>query len=159
MTGLLSLLASVALVSGAATEPDIRPGEGGDACAPSARQLRVAVDGIEAATGILTVELYRNDQGGFLRKTGRLRRVREAARAGTQRVCLGVEGEGPFAVAVYHDVNGNRDLDQKWNKMPKEPFGLSGEARLRLGFPDIEPALVTVPDDGLDVVIALRDPR
>ncbi|MEM9837629.1 MAG: DUF2141 domain-containing protein [Pseudomonadota bacterium] len=162
---LFGAAAAFALLSAAANaqddepELDIRAYEAGDVCDPSVRQLRVTVDDIRTTEGILSVELYRNQQRGFLTKKGRLRRIREAAHEGSQTVCFNVDSEGPFAVATYHDQDGDRDLDQKWNRMPKEPFGLSNDPKLKFGFPPIEPSLVTVPPEGLDVVITLRGHR
>jgi uncharacterized protein (DUF2141 family) len=153
------ILAALIHPAGAENAPalDIRLGEAGDLCDPNTRQIRVTVTGIEHSEGILTVELYRDDQRGFLNKKGRLRRVREAASEGEQRVCMTLPAAQPVAVAVYHDEDGDRDLDQKWNKMPKEPFGLSNNPKLRFGFPSIEPSIVELVPGGADITIDLRE--
>jgi uncharacterized protein (DUF2141 family) len=40
-----------------------------------------------------------------------------------------------YAVIVYQDVNGNRELDMRLLGMPKEPVGVSNDARGRMGPP------------------------
>ncbi|MCQ8186322.1 DUF2141 domain-containing protein [Parvularcula maris] len=159
LSACLFVLLALGSISGRALaeELDIRPDEAGDLCDENARQLRVTVAGIQHSEGILTVELYRNEQRGFLRKKGRLRRVREAASEGEHTVCMNLASADLVAVAVYHDEDGDRDLDQKWNKMPKEPFGLSNNPKLRLGFPPIEPSLIAIEPGGADIVIDLRE--
>lgn len=128
-----------------------------DACDPALTQVRLTVAGMEEGRGLMTAEVYANDQRGFLNKRGRLRRVRVPAQRGEVTVCMNVE-PGTYAAVAYHDVDGDRDLDTKWNKMPKEPFALSGERELKFGWPDIEPSLFDVPEDGADVTVVLVQP-
>lgn len=74
--------------------------------------------------GVLNVELY-DDPEHFLFKAGRKRKVRIPAAAGQQIVCMNLEQPGTYAVAVYHDIDGDRKLRKHWNLMPREFFGLS----------------------------------
>ena len=78
-----------------------------------------------------------------------------AAEDGPQTVCFAAQPPGRYAVATYHDENGNRDLDQKLNLMPKEPFGLSTNPKLRWGFPKFEEADFEVPEEGTEITIQL----
>jgi uncharacterized protein (DUF2141 family) len=156
----------VLLTGGAAAEPNrgpfvIRDHEHPDACDPNARQLRVTVEGLDGSGGMVVAEVYRNDPKTFLNKKGRLRRVRMPAEVyeqgtGGQTFCLNWPGPGTYAMASYHDQDGDRDLDKKWNLMPKEPFALSNDPELKLGFPPIEPSLFEVGERGADVVLKLR---
>ena len=136
---------------------DLRPKDAPDACDEAATQVRLTVHGMKAGQGLLTAEVYRDDQRGFLNKRGRERRVRVPAQRTPVTVCMDV-APGTYAVAAYHDVDGDRDLDQKWNKMPAEPFALSGERELKFGWPDIGPSLFAVPEGGADVDVTLIHP-
>ena len=136
---------------------DLRPKDAPDACDPAATQVRLTVHGMAEGRGLLAAEVYRNDQRGFLNKKGRVRRVRVPAQRGAVTVCMDV-APGTYAVAAYHDEDGDRDLGQKWNKMPKEPFALSGDRELKFGWPDIEPSLFDVPRGGADVDVTLIRP-
>lgn len=43
--------------------------------------------------------------------------------------------EGTYAVSVYHDLNGNEQMDYNALRMPKEPWGVSNDAPARFGPP------------------------
>ena len=43
--------------------------------------------------------------------------------------------EGRYAVSVYHDLNGNEEMDYNAIRMPKEPWGVSNDAPARFGPP------------------------
>lgn len=149
----LTLLAALP-VAAAQSELDIRDHEAAAVCAPGTGQVQVTVDGVTAG-GILAVELYRPSKRDFLKKKSRVHRIRVAAVDGPQTVCFEAQPPGRYAVATYHDKNGNRDLDQKFNRMPKEPFGLSTNPKLRWGFPKFEEADFEVPAEGTAITIRL----
>ncbi len=113
---------------------DIRPHEAPAICGARFPQLEVLVTGVEAK-GILTVELYAPSKRDFLRKDSRLKRIRVPAESGSQTVCFDLPAAGRYALAAYHDVDGDRDLARKWNMMPAEPFAISSNKPLRLGVP------------------------
>jgi uncharacterized protein (DUF2141 family) len=137
------------------SEPlDIRADEATDQCDSNIAQVRVTVGNVGAG-GILSVELY-HDPKNFLNKKGRTRRIRIPAEEGQSTVCFGVEEPGTFAVAAYHDVDGNRKLNKRWNKMPKEPFGLSNNPRLKFGFPKFSKSAFTTDSLGADINIDLQ---
>ena len=157
--------AAPVIPQGSATEPgvgfvevlNLQPKDAPDACDPAVTQVRLTVAGMLEGRGLMTAEVYRDDQRGFLNKKGRVRRVRVPAQRVDVTVCMTVE-PGTYAAVAYHDVDGDRDLDTKWNKMPKEPFALSGERELKFGWPDIEPSLFEVPEGGADVRLTLVQP-
>ncbi|MEM1087628.1 MAG: DUF2141 domain-containing protein [Pseudomonadota bacterium] len=133
---------------------DIRDYEAPAACEQGTGQVHVTVEGVTEG-GILAVELYRPSERDFLKKASRVHRIRVAAEEGPQTVCFAAQPPGRYAVATYHDQNGNRDLDQKLNLMPKEPFGLSTNPQLRWGVPKFEEADFEVPEAGTAITIQL----
>ena len=138
----------------AQSELDIRSHEAPAVCAPGTGQIQVTVNGVTTG-GILAVELYRPSKRDFLKKKSRIHRIRVAAEDGPQTVCFEPQTPGRYAVATYHDKNGNRDLDQKINFMPKEPFGLSTNPKLRWGLPKFDEADFEVPVEGVAITIQL----
>lgn len=136
---------------------DIRPYEAPDPCKPDIAQVRVTVNGVGSG-GILSVELY-HDPDNFLYKKGRTKRIRIPASEGQHKVCFNLEKHGTYAVAAYHDVNGNRKLNKKWNMMPDEPFGLSNNPEPRLGFPEFSDSAFTTDELGADIIIDLQQPK
>lgn len=63
--------------------------------------------------------------------------------------------EGRFAVAAFHDVNDNRELDRNLFRIPAEPFGFSNNPRILTGPPDFEDAAFHIARD-LEIQIILK---
>lgn len=125
-------------------------------CKGEPNEIRVAVKNVKQNAGLMTVELYRNDPGGFLNKGGREFRVRYAAHAPLTQVCVTAPAPGQWALVAYHDVNANRKFDKNAFGLPAEPFGVSGNPKFRLAPPSIAEALVDVGETGADVEIRLK---
>ena len=153
------IAAALALASGAAAaqELDIRPGEAPAECGSSALQVEATIHGV-TAQGILTVELYEPSERDFLRKASRLKRVRVPAEEGAQTVCFDVPQPGEYALAAYHDIDADRELARKWNRLPAEPFALSNDEPLRLRMPRFEDAAFAVGEDGAAAAMTLQQP-
>ena len=134
----------------------IKPHEAPDVCNARIAQVRVTVNNVGAG-GVLNVELY-DDPEHFLFKEGRKRKVRIPAAEGQQRVCMNLEQPGTYAVAVYHDRDGDRKLKKHWNLLPREPFGLSNNPENHNGFPKFGDAAFTTGNLGADILIDLMQP-
>jgi len=137
---------------------ELYPRDVSDPCVQDALQVRVNVHGI-SHKGLMKLELYA-EEDGFLEKKGRLRIVRVEAQDGPQQICINVPKAGEYAVAGYHDKDGDRKLDKKWNFTPKEPYGLSNNPEIKtLRFPKFSEAAFIVPETGIDIDINLVDLR
>jgi uncharacterized protein (DUF2141 family) len=141
-----------------APELNIYEGEGADSCDPELLQIRALVNNIEAG-GALVVELYGDDADNFLSSDGRLRRIRVPATDGPMSLCITLDTVGTYALASYHDQDSDRKLDRKWNFLPKEPFALSLNRRLKLRKPRLEEAAVEIGAEGIDLDLNLRTGR
>jgi len=105
----------------------------------------------------MKLELYA-EEDGFLEKKGRLRRVRVEALDGPQLICINVPSAGEYAIAGYHDLDGNRKLKKKWDFTPKEPYGLSNNPVIKKRrFPKFRESAFDVPETGADITINLVD--
>jgi len=62
------------------------------------------------------------------------------------QVCLKDLAPGIYAIAVYVDTNGNRQLDKNWLGIPREPFGFSKDALGLAGPPSFQQAAFVVKD-------------
>jgi uncharacterized protein (DUF2141 family) len=80
-------------------------------CRGGSPAIRVNVSGIESASGMVRVQLYRGIESDWLERGRWLYRIESPARAGAMSFCLPVPEVGPYAVAVRHDVNGNGETD------------------------------------------------
>ena len=150
------VFAQLAAIGTPAPALDIRPYESSAECGASDMQIEVVVEGV-TPVGILTVELYEPSKRHFLKKESRVHRIRVPAGEGSQTVCFDVPEAGRYALAAYHDKDADRDLDQKWNRMPAEPFALSNNKKLGFGFPKFEDSAFDVGEHGKHVVLDLRE--
>jgi uncharacterized protein (DUF2141 family) len=134
---------------------DIRPHEAAAPCGSHALQIKVIIENV-TAQGILTVELYRPSKRSFLKKASRIHRIRVPAQNGEQTVCFDIERPGAYAVAVYQDLDADRHLNKKWNRMPDEPFALSNKKELAFAMPKFDDAAFQVPATGTVIRIELQ---
>jgi len=134
---------------------DIRPYEAAATCGARTLQIKVIVENV-TAQGILTVELYRPSKRSFLKKASRVHRIRVPAQNGEQTVCFNIDKPGAYAVAAYQDLDADRHLKKKWNRMPAEPFALSNKKKLAFAMPKFDDAAFQVPNTGTTIRIELQ---
>jgi uncharacterized protein (DUF2141 family) len=146
----------VSVFANASEQLDIRSYEAADPCDVDNKQIKVTVNGVGAG-GILSVELY-HDPDNFLNKKGRTRRIRIPATDEQHIVCFNLPSPGTYAIATYHDIDGNRKLNKRWNMMPKEPFGLSNNPEQHFGFPKFNDSAFNVDHSSVDITINLQKP-
>jgi uncharacterized protein (DUF2141 family) len=77
-----------------------------------------------------------------------------ADRAGARIVVSGLK-PGRYAIAVFHDENGNGAFDQGFLGIPLEDYGFSNDAPAFFGPPSFDDAAVTVGPGGTTVTIRL----
>jgi uncharacterized protein (DUF2141 family) len=63
---------------------------------------------------------------------------------------------GRYAIALLHDENGNGKADFVLGMMPKEGFGFSRDAPIKMGPPKFTAAAFTVGEEPLNLSIRLR---
>src|SRR5690606_37613482 len=87
--------------------------------------------------------------------------IREAkAPASGNPVVIRIAGlaAGDYAIALYHDRNGNQKLDSNLLGIPTEPYGFSVAAGRNLAGPaSWEQARFKLPPDGYSISIRLSD--
>lgn len=63
---------------------------------------------------------------------------------------------GVYAVAVYHDLNSNGELDRSTLGPPAEPYGFSNDARGTFGPPKFDKAAIELAPGERTITIRLR---
>ena len=63
---------------------------------------------------------------------------------------------GTYAIAVLHDENNNDKADRALGMIPKEGFGFSRDAPVRMGTPSFRQAAFTVGDEPMRLAIRMR---
>jgi len=109
------LIAGVALTALGVSAPAGSTIVGSDAavCAAGKPSLLVRVNGLKQSTGTLKLSIYGSNPSVYLKKQGRLRRIKVAVHSrGPIDVCIAVPRSGRYAVAVHHDLNANGNKDR-----------------------------------------------
>jgi len=55
-----------------------------------------------------------------------------------QSVTIGLPNNGSYTIAMFHDVNGNGELDKGVFGQPTEPYGFSNNARETFSEPSLK---------------------
>lgn len=150
MARLLLALSALACAGRAAAQDCTGP--------PSATRLLVRVEGVRASQGLIAVTLYADDSRRFLARRGSLYVGRVPARAGTTSACIHLPATGIWALAVYHDANGNRRFDRTGIGLPAEAYGFSNNAPAIFGLPSFRRVRLAVPRTGMTTTVRLRYP-
>ena len=93
--------------------------------------LTVTLTGIETQSGVIKLALFAGEEGydGDTPLRGANVEVDEA----TESVTFEGLAAGAYGIKLYHDVNGNDEMDTNPFGMPTEPFAFSNDARGRFG--------------------------
>jgi uncharacterized protein (DUF2141 family) len=126
----------------------------GSAPAGAAR-LVIRVLGVQSSAGEVAVTVYPDQRRRFLSAGGKLARVRTAAQAPTTSACFWLP-PGAYAVAVYHDANGNQDYDRSRLGRPLEGFAFSNDPPTRFGLPSFEATRFALPPAGAALEVRMR---
>lgn len=123
-----------------------------------AADLTLDVQGLDASRlqgASLMVAVF-TEPGSWLKQPQVGRRFTlEAAAGGKLTVVLKDLPDGPLALSVFHDANGNGRLDMNPMGMPMEPFGFSNDAVGNFGPPAFEQAVIR-PVAGQPVTVRLH---
>ena len=123
----LLLLCGISVSALAAVEAPADP--------PLTRTMRVAVTNIEAATGMIWVGIYTGEDDFLIKEKARLVGVKVSG-VGTAYIDLpDMEAGKEYALAVFHDVDNDGDMNRNWLGLPSEPWAFSGEPKTRLRLP------------------------
>ena len=132
----------------------------GSACQgpPGGVTLYVNVQGLRSAKGLVAVTLYADNRKKFLVKKGSIYVGRVDAHAPNTRVCMHLPATGTYALAVYHDEDGNRHFKRNLVGMPIEGFGFSNNPPTLFGLPSFAKVRINVPKATTETTIKLRYP-
>lgn len=125
---------------------------------PAARigEVHVAVSHLRSAKGSV-IACLTADPARFPRcgDDSNARRAQVAAGKADAIVFRGVK-PGRYAVALLHDENGNGKADRAMSMIPREGFGFSRDAKVKMGPPRFDDAAFAVKDSALRMTITMR---
>lgn len=105
----------------------------------SATRLNVQVGALRSNAGNVIITVYGGDPSRFMAPRGKLARQRVTTSAPMSQACFWLpSASDAYAVFVYHDANGNKDLDRSPAGMPMEGYGFSNDAPTKFGTPSFD---------------------
>ena len=112
--------------------------------APGGATLVVQVEGLKDDQGGVHAALYASEDGFPTKPEKALRHADGKIEGGRARIVFEGIPPGGYAVAVYHDENGNGRLDTGFLGIPTEGLASSNDAKGFMGPPSFEKARVEV---------------
>lgn len=155
-----SLLAALALGLIAPPSPAQVPETPPAGCTGPASQtwLSVTIEDVRSASGLIALTLYADDSSRFLVKRGSLYVTRVPAAAGATQACIFLPQPGVYALAIYHDEDGNQTFKRTALGLPAEGFGFSNNPATLAGLPSFRAVRMNVPRAGLSTRIRIKYP-
>lgn len=121
-----------------------------------AGDLEVRLEGLRSADGEARIALHRRVDGvKFPDDAGVVAAISRRAAAGSVRVVFTDLPPGDYAVAAFHDADGDGELATNILGMPTEGYGFSNGARGFMGPPRFDAAAVTVGEEADPLSIAV----
>lgn len=116
--------------------------------AAAAADLEVRIEGVRSAEGDVRVALHRRAEGvAFPDAGGMVDAAFDAAAPGALTFVFAGLAPGEYAVAAFHDADGDGELGTNLLGIPSEGFGFSRGASGFMGPPSFDDAAVTVGAD------------
>ncbi|WP_297764428.1 DUF2141 domain-containing protein [uncultured Muriicola sp.] len=109
-------------------------------------RLTVEVEGVQSSSGNINIAIY-NQKDGFLKFESVFLSDSTHANAGRTEVQINNLPNGEYALAVFHDENGNNILDTNWLGIPKEPIGFSQSRMKTFGPPSFKECAFRLSSD------------
>lgn len=124
--------------------------------AGAAQAATLTVTVTNAAEGGEVRAMLFRDADSFSRQSHGPASFAMAPRGGTASATFNDLPPGRYAIAVFHDRNGNQALDTNLFGLPSEPYGFSVYGGLRS--PGFDDAAFVVDEPGSSVTVTLRGP-
>ena len=119
----------------------------------SQHQLSVNVTGVKTSKGNISVAVYDTSKG-FLKFDKVYMSNSTTAEKGTTQLLIADLPRGEYALAVFHDKNGNNELDTNFIGIPKEPIGFS-KGKMKMFGPPLFEECVFKFDKNTEIVVVL----
>lgn len=109
-----------------------------DTVAPGQATLHVRVSGMRSPNGNITITIYPDDAAHFLDGKFKLARQKVPVTLPATTACFALPASSAYAVALFHDENGDGHLNTNTLGIPTEGAGFSNNPTLYFGPPSLE---------------------
>jgi uncharacterized protein (DUF2141 family) len=116
--------------------------------------LTVKVEGLKSSEGLVAVAVY-NTSSAFLKDGKAFTGAFETTKKGTTMISIPNLPKGTYAVSIFHDENGNKQLDTNFVGIPKEPVAFSKAQMKMFGPPGFEECAFEIKGD-IEISIPIK---
>jgi uncharacterized protein (DUF2141 family) len=117
--------------------------------------LAITVKSVHSSKGEVAITIYPGDSSQFLAPHAKLSRVRLPA-SPVVHACMNVPHAGDYAVAIYHDENGDHHFNRTFLGLPAEGYGFSNDAPAVAGLPTYSATKFTAHEGVNPLIITMR---
>jgi uncharacterized protein (DUF2141 family) len=117
--------------------------------------LSITVKNVRSSKGNVNITIYPGDPRRFLAPRAKVSRVRVPA-APVVHTCMSVPVAGDYAIAIYHDENGDRRFNRTLIGLPAEDYGFSNDAPTLAGLPSYSKVKFTALEGVTPLTITMR---
>ena len=124
----------------------------------TAAELNVDAQGVAEAKGHVTFRVYQG-KDGWLEDDGAVATFDHSLEGWNEGDPVQASFDlpaGRYAVSVYHDEDGDGELDSNFIGIPREPAGLSNKPKARMGPPRYDDAAFDLPEAGHSITVELE---
>jgi uncharacterized protein (DUF2141 family) len=121
----------------------------------AAADLTVNVQGVRSSDGTVRIALYDGDQGFPKKGKPVAVQAQNAASGNLVFVFPGLQ-PGSYAVTLFHDENGNEELDSNLFGIPTEGYGFSNDARGSMGPPSFTDAAIVIGSSNATNAVSIQ---
>ncbi len=117
--------------------------------------LRIRVENIAAVKGRIHVGIYKDAASFPKKKLAFTGTEADVKNTGVMEIDIPGLSPGRYAVAVFHDLNGNGKLDTNMLGIPTEPYAFSNGAVAKWSSPTFAEAAFELPASGTSITVTL----
>ncbi len=118
-------------------------------------RLVLEIENIKQAEGIIWVGIY-DSASSFLIKEKAIVKGYDVEHLGSLEAYLSDLPFGTYAIALFHDINNNGEMDRNFFGIPSEPYAFSQPPRTKWRLPRFEEVQFRFQKDGQVLRASLR---
>ena len=130
----------------------------GEDATPVPGVLEIKITNIENGSGTIYIAVLDSAEG-WLKSDSESKPFRDATQtvSSTDDLLVSIEGlpPGKYAISLFHDLDGDAEMDTNFVGFPKEPFGFSAPMG-KFGPPKFDEAAIEFSGENTSVEIALN---
>ena len=101
-------------------------------CVNQAQGLKLTIKNVASEKGQVLLQVF-NSESTWMTEDAVLRESYSAAQLQQDGTIVLPLDYGEYGISVFHDVDGNNELNTNWIGIPNEPVGMSNDAKGKMG--------------------------